>query len=133
MTVASPPSKPLVIYDGDCGFCRYWIYRWKLMTSEKVDYMPSQDAHVPAEFPEIPPVQFELSVQMVDTDGSVSSGAEAVLRSLAHGADRRWPLRAYQSVPVFAKCAERLYRLVADHRVLFWRLTCLFGGRNLEH
>ena len=82
------------------------------MTSEKVDYMPSQDAHVPAEFPEIPPVQFELSVQMVDTDGSVSSGAEAVLRSLAHGADRRWPLRAYQSVPVFAKCAERLYRLV---------------------
>jgi predicted DCC family thiol-disulfide oxidoreductase YuxK len=133
MTVASPPGKPLLIYDGDCGFCRYWIRRWKQMTGEKVDYLPSQDARVPAEFPEIPPEQFELSVQLVDTDGRVSSGAEAALRSLAYGADHRWPLRAYQSVPVFAKCAEWSYRLVADHRVFFWRLTRLFGGRHIEH
>jgi len=68
------------------------------------------------------------TVQLVDTDGSMYSGAEAVLRSLAYGADRRWPLRAYQSVPGFTKCVERIYRLVADHRVFFWRLTRLFGG-----
>jgi len=133
MTVVSPPSKPLLIYDGDCGFCRNWINRWKQMTGEKVDYLPWQDVRMPAEVPEIPPEQFELSVQLADTDGRVYSGAEAVLRSLASGAGRRWPLRAYQSVPGFAKCVERSYRLVADHRVLFWRLTRLFGGRNIEH
>ena len=126
MTVASPPSKPLLIYDGDCGFCRFWIRRWKQMSGEKVDYLPAQDARVLAEFPEIPPERFAVSVQLVDTDGSVFSGAEAVLRALACGTGRRWPLRAYLSVPLFARCAERSYRLVADHRAFFFRLTRLF-------
>src|SRR5450631_148441 len=69
MTVASPPGKPLLIYDGDCSFCRYWIRRWKQMTGEKVDYLPSQDMRVPAEFPEIPTEQFGQPVIREQTGG----------------------------------------------------------------
>ncbi len=29
-------------HDGDCGFCRRSIARWKWMTGDKIDYSPYQ-------------------------------------------------------------------------------------------
>jgi predicted DCC family thiol-disulfide oxidoreductase YuxK len=124
--VALPPSKPLLIYDGECGFCRDWIRRLRRMIGEVVDVLPAQDVRVPAAFPEIEPEAFDVSVQLVETDGAVFSGAEAVLRAMAHAPGQRWPLRVYRAVPLLARCAERAYRLVADHRVFFSRLTRMF-------
>ena len=43
LRVARPPERPLAIFDGDCGFCRAWIGRWKAMTGPRVDYAPSQE------------------------------------------------------------------------------------------
>ena len=42
--VATPPPKPLMVFDGDCNFCTLWIRRWQQMTGDAVDYLPSQDA-----------------------------------------------------------------------------------------
>ena len=50
--VAHPPDRPLGIFDGDCGFCRAWIARWRAETGDRVDYAPSQE--VAARFPEVP-------------------------------------------------------------------------------
>ena len=57
--VAAAPTTPLMIWDGDCHFCRHWIERWRVVTGGLVDYAPYQD--VAAQFPEIPPEQFERS------------------------------------------------------------------------
>jgi predicted DCC family thiol-disulfide oxidoreductase YuxK len=54
--VANPPSKPLMVFDGDCHFCRRWVERWREMTRGEVDYAPSQE--VGAQFPEIPAAEF---------------------------------------------------------------------------
>jgi lipase maturation factor 1 len=51
--VAAPPDKPLLLYDGECGFCKLWIARWKTATGGLVDYAPSQEAA--ERFPEISP------------------------------------------------------------------------------
>ena len=102
LRVATPPSKPLLVFDGDCHFCTLWIRRWQQMTGDAVDYLPSQDAGVAAQFPEIPRAQFDTAVQFIATDGMVYSGADAVFRALACHPKRRWPLRAYQSSPAFA-------------------------------
>ena len=41
--VSSPPqARPLLLYDGDCGFCRLWVSRWRGITGEHVDYEPFQ-------------------------------------------------------------------------------------------
>src|SRR5260370_38715845 len=77
--VSNPPPKPLMIWDGDCHFCRWWIERWREITRDEVDYEISQK--VGDRFPEIPREQFERSVIYVETDGAVFSGAEAVFRS----------------------------------------------------
>ena len=79
--VANPPRSPLLIFDGDCSFCRYWVDFWKDLTGDAVEYAASQE--VASRFPEISPESFRQSVQFVLPDGSVHGGAEAVFRSLA--------------------------------------------------
>src|SRR5438067_12444288 len=78
--VPNPPTKPLIIWDGECHFCRRWIERWREITRDAVDYATSQESA--ERFPEIPREQFERSVIYIETDGSVFFGGEAVFRSL---------------------------------------------------
>src|SRR5260221_7395027 len=130
--VAALPTKPLLVFDGDCNFCTLWIRRWQQMTGDAVDYLPSQDASIVARFPEIPRERFETAVQLIETNGEVYSGAEAVFRTLSKGSNWRWPLRAYEKIPAFAKITERAYGFVAGHRTFFSRLTRWFWGRHVE-
>jgi predicted DCC family thiol-disulfide oxidoreductase YuxK len=132
LRVATPPSKPLLVFDGDCHFCTLWIRRWQQMTGDAVDYLPSQDAGIAAQFPEIPRAQFDTAVQFIATDGAVYSGADAVFRALACHPKRRWPLHAYQSSPTIALVTECAYRLVAGNRTFFSWLTRCLWGRHVE-
>ena len=130
--VASPPAKPLMVYDGDCNFCKLWIARWRQITGETVDYLPSQDEGIAIRFPEIPSKNFTNSVQLIEPDGAVASGAYAVFRSLAQNSRWQWPLQTYNRSSFVASASETAYRFVANHRTLFSRLTRLFWGRHVE-
>lgn len=116
MRVTSPPAKPVMIYDGDCLFCRYWIERWRSLTGDRIDYLPYQDPRVAGWFPEIPLEAFTHAVQLVEPDGRITSAAEAVLRALAYVPGRRWPLWTYERVPGVRPITEATYRVVARHR-----------------
>jgi len=130
--VASPPSKPLLVFDGDCNFCTLWIGRWQLMTGDRVEYLPAQDRAIATRFPEIPRQQFDTAVQLIETDGTVYSGAEAVFRVLGYSPNRQWPLRGYERSKALANLAEWAYRLVAENRPFFSRLTRWFWGQQVE-
>ncbi len=110
-------SKPVLIFDGDCTFCRYWVARWKHATGDRIEYASSQEAG--DRYPQIPPEKFDESIQLVERDGSVYQGAEAVFRALAHGPGWRWPLGLYRKFPAAAAVTEWAYRLVARHRTAF--------------
>ena len=114
------PDKPLLIYDGDCGFCRYVVERWRHRTGTSVDYAPFQE--VAARFPDIPAEAWEQSVQLVLPTGERYEGAEAVFRTLALAPRRGWCLALYRRVPGFAPVAERVYALVSRnrHRISPW-------------
>ena len=119
-----------MIYDGDCNFCKFWIIRWQRATEGRVDYIASQDPRVAEQFPELPRERFEGSVQLIETDGRVYEGAEAVFRSMTYGPLHDWPLWIYRHVPGFAGLAELAYRFVAQHREGFSFLTRLLWGRE---
>lgn len=119
-------SKPLLIYDNDCDFCRYWIAQWQHITGDRIDYAPSQD--VAAEFPEIPLAAFENSVQLILQNGTVLSGAEAVFRALNNGL----LLWCYYHLFGFSNVSEWGYRFVAQHRPFFSALTRWFWGTHTE-
>ena len=119
-------SKPLLVYDKDCDFCRYWIAQWQHVTGDRIDYAPFQE--VATEFPEIPPSAFENSVQLILENGTVLSGAEAVFRAL----NNSFLLRCYYHLPGFASVSEWVYRFVAGHRPFFSTLTRWFWGAHTE-
>ncbi len=86
---------PLMIYDGHCNFCKFWIIRWQRATGGRVEYLPSQDPLIAQHFPEIPREQFDVAIQFIETDGSLYSGAEAVFRSLTYSRFWQWPYSLY--------------------------------------
>jgi lipase maturation factor 1 len=112
-----------MIYDGDCDFCRFWIHRWQRATAGRVEYLAFQDPRIAAQFSEIPRVQFESAVQLVEPSGAVYQSAEAVFRSLAFNPYRQRWLRYYERLPLFARFAEWSYRMVFRQRKFLFFLT----------
>ncbi|GJL79284.1 MAG: hypothetical protein NPINA01_22730 [Nitrospinaceae bacterium] len=112
-------NKPILIYDGDCDLCRYWVARCRHITQDRVDYASSQESnHL---LPEISPEQLQSSVQLVQSDGTVYDGAEAVFRTLAFNPSRHWPLWLYRNVWGVACSTEFIYRFIARNRRIFSR------------
>jgi predicted DCC family thiol-disulfide oxidoreductase YuxK len=125
------PSKPVLIFDGDCGFCRLWIERWRAATGDRVEYLPSQKAA--ARFPKLTAEQLSEAVHLVEPSGRTCRGAEAVFRSLAFaGGFRRLGLALHERLPPFRLASEAAYRVVAANRPLFSRLTRLLWGGSPE-
>ena len=120
--------KPILIYDGDCGFCRRWIERWRKITGENVEYAPYQEAAV--RFPNISEKEFKAAVQFVEPDGKITRAAEAVFRSLATASSARWPLWIYLHIPGIQWLAEFFYRFVADRRQSFSNTSRLSCGKK---
>ena len=128
--VSNPPPKPLMIWDGDCHFCRRWIERWREITRGAVDYATYQEAA--GRFPEIPREQFQKSVVYIDKDGDVCFAAEAVYRSLRCRSSRKWLAWSYNHVPGFAPISEAVYKFIARHRTFGSVMTRLLWGSDVR-
>ena len=119
------PKKLTLLFDGDCRFCRTWIYAWQKRTGQTVEYREYQSNL--DRFPQVTKADCQRSVQLIALDGTVSSGARAVFGALAAGGRTRW-LRLYQHLPGFAWLSERAYRLIAANRSSMLALTLLAWG-----
>ncbi|HXM33350.1 MAG TPA: lipase maturation factor family protein, partial [Chthoniobacterales bacterium] len=128
--VRAAPPKPLMLFDGNCHFCRRWIERWRELTGDAVEYAPLQECV--ERFPEIPPEDFERSIHFIETDGTVFKGAEAVFHSLDRNPRRRWMRWSYERIPGFAFVTEAAYGVVARHRQLFSFFTRLLWGNDVR-
>lgn len=126
--VAAPPARPLVVFDGDCSFCRFWIARWKRASGDRLDYAPYQD--VAPRFPEVPVEEFRRAVGLVRPSGEVLFGAAAVVAARAEVPGRGLWSWVYRRVPGAAIVMDLLYRFIANHRNAAFRVTRLFWGRN---
>jgi lipase maturation factor 1 len=130
LRVRDLPSKPLLIFDGNCHFCRRWVERWRELTAGAVEYAPSQE--VAARFPEIPQEAFENAVHFIERDGTVYRAAEAVFRSLGTLRSGRWLIWCYEHVPGFAAIVELAYAFIARNRQLASFFTRLFWGHDVR-
>ena len=126
----APGSRPLLIYDGDCGFCVYWARYWQKLTGERVDYRPYQE--VGADYPDISEGEFQRAVQYIAPDGQRASAAEASFLTLSHAPGKAFWLTLYRHVPGFAPISELAYAFIAAHRSAFYRISLLLWGRNYE-
>jgi len=126
--VSNPPPKPLLIWDGECHFCKLWIERWREITAGEVDYATyEQAAH---QFPEISVEQFKRAMAFIEPAGEVFFAAEAVYRSLRYRSSRRWLAWSYDHLPGFAAISEIAYKVIARHRGLGSTFTRLLWGKD---
>lgn len=114
--------KPLMLYDGECDFCRKWIQRWRKKSGRFIDYAPYQE--VQKNFPQVSLEACQKAVQLIMPDGSVTSGAHAVFKamSLAGGFYRLF-YGLYNYLPFFDRVSEIIYQWVAHHRVFLSKFT----------
>ena len=130
LRVSNPPPKPLLIWDGECHFCRRWIERWRVVTGSEIDYEPYQE--VAERFPDIPREQFQRSVVYIDRNGQVFVAAAAVYRSLRCCRSKKWLWWSYQRVPGFAAVSELAYRVIARNRPFASTMTRLLWGKDVR-
>src|SRR5438552_8920882 len=130
LRVSNAPPKPLLIWDGECDFCRLWIERWREITEGKVDYATYQEAAV--RFPEIPVDQFTRAMAFIKPDGDVFFAADAVYRSLAYRRSRRLLAWASDRVLGCAAVSESVYGFIARHRNFTSAVTRLLWGNDVR-
>src|SRR5580698_5097501 len=128
--IAMRPTRPLLVYDGDCGFCVYWARYWQRLTGDSVSYRPYQE--VAAQFPEIPLAEYQRAVQYIAPDGRHASAAEASFLTLSHARGKAFWLALYRRLPGFAAIAERAYAFTAAHRAAFYRISLFLWGADHE-
>lgn len=121
-------SRPVLIYDGTCGFCKRWVLRFHSITTSGFDYRPYQEAA--ADYPDIPEKDFYSAAQFIDGDGKRHSGATAMLGALSQGSGPAWPLTAYLKLPGFQPGIDWIYRLIAQNRSTFSTIDRFFWGKE---
>jgi len=112
----------VLVYDGDCTFCRYWVERWQHWTGNRIVSLPYQEPGLFIEFPCLKREHCESAVHLVRPDGTVLSGAAAVYASLGETEHLAWLHRWYRSHRWFARVSELGYSFVARRRSAFSRL-----------
>jgi len=105
---------PTLVYDGDCGFCSACAQFIERRIPTRAVVVPWQSADLAALG--LTRAQVEEAVQWVGTDGTVTSGPDAVAM-LLRDAGRFWevPGWALQLGPV-RLAAWPAYRWIANHR-----------------
>ncbi len=104
-----------------------WVGYWKELTGDRVEYLPYQTAG--KRFASVSFADFRQAVQLFEGERR-SGGAEAVFHLLAHYAGATWPLWIYRHIPGIAPLTQALYRFIAAHRTLGYRVTRALWGRN---
>jgi acetyl esterase len=117
-------TRPVLLYDGNCGFCIRWVERIRRWDRHRrVQLIASQRRHEIPELPAIPVEALDRAMHLVLPDLTVVSGGGAVrevLRYLPGGAGLRLLLR----IPGMPAVVDRGYGWVAARR---HRLGCSEG------
>jgi len=120
--------RPVLIYDGDCGFCVYWARYWQKLAGSRVRFGPYQE--LAAHYPDVPLAEFRRASQYIAPDGRRAGAAEASFLTLSHAPGKRFWLTLYRRLPGFAGLAELVYAFIARHRPAGYRISMLLWGRD---
>ncbi|GEQ87140.1 hypothetical protein ULMS_26480 [Patiriisocius marinistellae] len=127
-TLYPPFEKPVLVWDGDCGFCKYWVIRWKLHTGISINYIPYQQiAH---KFKDIPLKEFKKASRFIDTDGFIYSGPDSAYKTLSFKNGKSHLHNWYHKYKWFTWLSDFGYNTIAKNRSFMFKLSKAFFGSN---
>ncbi len=129
MSARSRP-RPVLVYDGDCGFCTACVRFARRRVRPDADTTAWQDADLAALG--VTADRAGREVLWVTPVGAVHGGAQAVARLLLRAGGVWAPLGAVLTLPGARWIAAAVYRVVADHRGRLpgGTAACAVGGRG---
>lgn len=125
-----PPNRPTMVWDGTCGFCKFWKTRWQLQTKDKLKFVTYQDEA--ENFPDIPLKEFKKASRLIEPDGRVYSGPDSAYRSLYYTGNRNWH-QWYKQYSWFEKLSDTAYNHIAKNRDFYFKITKALFGNDPEN
>jgi len=123
-----PDEKPLMAWDGNCGFCHYWVLRWKMFTGENVEYRPFQESA--NRFPDVDYKYFKQAIRFIDLDGKIYTGPAAAFQAFQYGDKYRWVMPLYKRLRLFRFLSDHFYSFVSRNRKVMYKITVRLWGKN---
>jgi predicted DCC family thiol-disulfide oxidoreductase YuxK len=109
-------NRPVIVYDGDCSFCRKQIAKIQRKdVRAQFEYLPKQSETLADRFPVLAQSDFNTGMRLVLPDGQVQVGADAVYHIARRLPGWRWTAWVYR-VPIIHALARTVYRWIAANR-----------------
>ncbi len=124
-----PPQFAILVWDGECKFCKWWKTRWELRTKNNLTFKTYQE--VASQFPDIPIKEFKKASRLIESDGSIYSGPDSAYRSLYIAGDKKWHFW-YSKYNWFQKASDIAYNHIAKNRSFYYKATIFLFGKNPE-
>lgn len=107
----------VVVYDGECPFCRKQIARIRRWDrAEQLEYVPRRSPGLEERFPKLAEGDFNTGMRFVAPDGLIHVGADAVYQIAARLPFWRRLAWLYR-VPGLHRLARAAYAWIAAHRM----------------
>ena len=126
-------SKQTLIYDGDCGFCIYWVEQLKKLVASKLECKPYQTVLSSGTWNGFTREDCKRSIKLYEPNsGKAYEAAHAAFRALSyHEAPiAKLSLWLYEKMPGFKYISEFIYALVALMRPLLSKLGSQICNQN---
>ncbi|WP_371878261.1 thiol-disulfide oxidoreductase DCC family protein [Myxococcus landrumensis] len=125
--MTTPPGHDVLLYDGHCRICSGAAREFKrLLGGRGTELRSFRDDGVLEAFPGISPERCEKAMQLVQADGRVLEGAEAIVRALGRHPLGRLLYVYY--VPGLRQLADVLYGAIARYRFKIAGRNCSDAG-----
>jgi predicted DCC family thiol-disulfide oxidoreductase YuxK len=108
-------TRPVLVYDGLCGFCRGWVDRLERWGLEGVDLIPSQRRSERTDLPDISDARVDQEMVLVLPDQRVLGGG-AAMSEVWRRVPRLRLIGLLLMLPGISTLRDIVYRWVAARR-----------------
>jgi predicted DCC family thiol-disulfide oxidoreductase YuxK len=124
----SHPDAPVIIWDGDCNFCRAQVERLQwYQGTRSLSYISLHDPRVAERYPFLTHQQLMEQIWVVLPDDQAFGGADAI-RFLSRYLPRLWWMAPALHLPLMMPIWRKLYKIVAQRRYAIAGKHCDEGG-----
>ncbi|HEU5182517.1 MAG TPA: DUF393 domain-containing protein [Candidatus Polarisedimenticolia bacterium] len=126
-----PFGAVVVIYDGDCAFCRRSIDEIRRRDRKaRMVYLPRRTPGIEEKIPGLTDGDFNSGIRVVDPDGKIHVGADGI-RQIASQLPVWRHFTWVYDVPLIRGLARRIYAWIAANRMRLSRQVCPPEGCEL--
>ena len=118
------PTKPVIIYDGECNFCLNGIRR--IQNKDEADqftYTPKQTPDLYAHYPQLEALESKEGMRFIDASGKTYCGADTIYQIYKRLGKYRYITWLYL-VPIIRTLMKGVYLIIAKNRSRLSKLDC---------